>query len=92
MFGERNCMFWATQAGAELDLLVLHQGKRYGFEIKYADAPKTTKSMREAIKTLEFTKLFIAYPGSKSYVVDEHIETVGIVDLEAKLKNLIASP
>jgi predicted AAA+ superfamily ATPase len=91
MFGDRNCMFWATQAGAELDLLVLHQGKRYGFEIKYADAPKTTKSMREAIKTLELTKLFIAYPGSKSYVVDEHIEAVGIVDLEAKLRNLAES-
>ncbi len=92
LFGDRNCMFWATQAGAELDLFVLHQGKRYGFEIKYADAPKTTKSMREAIKTLELTKLFIAYPGSKSYVVDEHIEAVGVLDLETKLKSLAAVP
>jgi uncharacterized protein len=88
-FGERNCMFWATQAGAELDLLVLHQGKRYGFEIKYADAPKTTKSMREAIKTLGLTKLFIVYPGIKSYVVDEHIEAVAIMDLDAKLKSFV---
>lgn len=91
-FGERNCMFWATQAGAELDLLVFHQGKRYGFEIKFADAPKTTKSMREAIKTLELTKLYIAYPGSHSYVIDEHIEAVGVADMEAKLKRLTAAP
>ncbi len=88
IFGERNCMFWATQAGAELDLLVFHQGKRYGFEIKYADAPKTTKSMHEANKTLELAKLFIVYPGSQSYIVNEYIETIGIADLETKLKKL----
>jgi predicted AAA+ superfamily ATPase len=88
VFGERNCTFWATQAGAELDLLVFHKGKRYGFEVKYADAPKTTKSMREAIKTLGLTKLFIMYPGTTSYVIDETIEALAIDDLENKLVSL----
>jgi len=88
VFGERNCTFWATQAGAELDLLVFHKGKRYGFEVKYADAPKTTKSMRTAIETLELTKLFIMYPGTTSYVIDETIEALAIDDLESKLISL----
>ncbi len=35
----RDAYFWATHGGAELDLMVLAGGKRYGFEIKYADAP-----------------------------------------------------
>jgi hypothetical protein len=35
----RNTYFWATHAGAELDLLVMAQGKRFGFELKYVDAP-----------------------------------------------------
>src|SRR3990167_6766730 len=30
-----NCYFWATQSGAELDLLLLKDGKRLGFEFKY---------------------------------------------------------
>jgi len=35
----RDVYFWATHGGAELDLLWLAGGKRYGFEFKYADAP-----------------------------------------------------
>lgn len=89
-FGERNCMFWATQAGAELDLLVFHKGKRYGFEIKYADAPRTTKSMRVAIETLGLNNLFAVYPGGASYVIDESIEALAIGELEAKLHSLVA--
>ena len=30
--------FWATYAGAELDLLIFKNGKRYGVEFKRADA------------------------------------------------------
>jgi hypothetical protein len=36
---ERDAYFYRTQAGAELDLFVLHGGKRYGFEFKFQDAP-----------------------------------------------------
>ena len=35
----RDAYSWATQGGAELDLLVRIAGKHYGFEFKYADAP-----------------------------------------------------
>lgn len=31
----RDACFWATHGGAELDLLVMLHGKRYGFEFKY---------------------------------------------------------
>ena len=42
--------FWATHAGAELDLLVLRNGKRVGIEFKHSDAPTLTKSMHIALK------------------------------------------
>jgi len=32
--------FWATYAGAELDLLLFKDGRRFGVEIKRADAPR----------------------------------------------------
>ncbi len=43
-----DCYFWGTNAGAELNLLIVQGDKRWGFEIKYNDTPKITKSMRIA--------------------------------------------
>src|SRR3989338_1808927 len=37
--GQRDVYFWATHAGAELDLLIIRKGKRWGIEIKHSDAP-----------------------------------------------------
>ena len=36
--------FWATHAGAELDLLLFKDGRRIGVEIKRSDAPGCTPS------------------------------------------------
>jgi hypothetical protein len=69
--GERNCYFWATQSGAELDLLVMAGGQRYGVEVKYSDAPGMTKSMRVALEDLGLKRLLVVYPGSQSYALDE---------------------
>ena len=60
--GERNAYFWRTQRGAELDLFVLHKGKRYGFEFKVSDAPQLTPSMRIAVKDLKLDYLWVLYP------------------------------
>ncbi len=40
-----ECFFWATHAGAELDLLVISGDLRLGFEVKRTTSPKVTKSM-----------------------------------------------
>ena len=49
----RNAFFWRSHSGAELDLLVTRHGRRYGFEFKYSDAPRSTRSMRIALEDLE---------------------------------------
>jgi len=59
--------FWATHQGAELDLLCFHGGRRYGFEIKRADAPVMTPSMRIALADLRLKSLTVIYPGSQRY-------------------------
>lgn len=74
--GERNAYFWATQAGAELDLLLLLQGNRCGVEVKYSDAPGMTKSMRTALADLRLSRLFVVYPGTESYDLDERVSVV----------------
>lgn len=68
--------FWGTHNGAELDLLLIEEGKRWGFEIKYSDAPKLTPSMKIAMKELRLHRLIVLYPGSRSYSLAEQIEVV----------------
>ena len=71
--GARDAYFWATHGGAELDLLIVRSGKRYGFECKLADAPGTTRSMRVALEDLGLDHLWILYPGDEAYALDERI-------------------
>ncbi|MEW6403093.1 MAG: ATP-binding protein [Chloroflexota bacterium] len=69
----RDAYFWSTHGGAELDLLVHAGGRRYGFEIKYADAPGTSRSMQVALRDLGLEHLWIVYPGQHEYALDERI-------------------
>jgi predicted AAA+ superfamily ATPase len=79
--GERNAYFWATHSRAELDLLVMAKGKRWGFEIKYQDAPTITKSMRIAMQDLKLERLWVVYPGKTGYPMDDKIECVSLAEL-----------
>jgi uncharacterized protein len=78
---ERDAYFYKTQAGAELDLLILRGGRRYGFEIKYADAPTTTKSMRVALKDLGLRRLWVLHPGTRRYPLAAKIEALPLAEL-----------
>lgn len=80
--------YWATHNGAELDLLVTARGKRHGFEIKFADAPGTTKSMRVALEDLSLAHLWVIYPGPKRYSIDDQITVIPANDLPALAQEL----
>ena len=69
----RDTYFWATHLGAELDLLVMIGGQRYGFEFKYSDAPGHTRSMSVAIQDLTLEHLWVVYPGNQDYPLEENI-------------------
>ena len=77
----RDAYYWATHAGAELDLLVLRGGKRYGFECKFADAPGTTRSMRVALDDLGLEHLWVVYPGDEGYVLDDRISVLPVAEI-----------
>ncbi len=81
-FGTSGVYFWATHGGAELDLLVMRGGKRYGFECRLADAPGTTRSMRVALNDLELEHLWVVYPGHKAYSLDDRISVLPIADIQ----------
>ena len=84
--GERHAYFWATQAGAELDLVILAAGRRIGVEVKYADAPTLTKSMRVARTDLELDRLYVAYPGELRYALEDWAEVLSVPALLEELR------
>ena len=83
--GARDAYFWGTQSGAELDLLVTLNGKRVGVEVKYADAPRITRSMRIALEDLQLSHLYVVHPGSARYDLGARAETIGLPDLLAEV-------
>lgn len=76
LLATRDTYFWGTHAGAELDLLVMQGGRRYGFEMKFGDAPGATKSMHIALADLGLAHLWVIYPGEKRYALTENITVV----------------
>lgn len=70
--------FWATHQGAELDLLLLKDGRRVGVEIKRTDAPAMTPSMRIALDDLRLEQLVVFYPGTMTYELGPKARAVPI--------------
>lgn len=68
--------FWATHQGAELDLLIFKHGRRVGVEIKRADAPSLSPSMRIALQDLRLDRLLVVYPGDKPYRLAPNVDVV----------------
>lgn len=74
--------FWATYAGAELDLLMIKDGRRVGVEIKRVDAPRLQPSMQIAMRDLKLDALYVVYPGAQRYAIAERIEAVPLAALQ----------
>lgn len=73
-----ECYFWGTHADAELDLLTFVRSRRIGFEIKRADAPRITRSMRIALDDLKLDHLYVVTPGHDTFPMDERITALGL--------------
>ena len=77
-----------STAGAELDLLLLKDGRKLGIEIKRADAPKLEPSMRAALEILELDRLLVLYPGSVRYSLSDRVTVVPMAALAASIRLL----
>jgi len=77
-FRPKGAYFWATHSGAEIDLFFLYRGRRYGFEIKFNEAPSVRKSMRVALNDLKLDHLWVIYPGRHRYPIDDKITVLPI--------------
>ena len=78
--GPQDAFFWGTHAGAELDLLLLRKGRRYGMEFKYSDAPTMTRSLHIALTDLRLERAWVVYPGHERYRIHEKVEVLPLAD------------
>lgn len=75
--------FWATHQGAEIDLVLELGGRRFGVEVKRADAPGMTRSIHMALADLDLDAVAILHPGSKPYAIHDRVQVVPVRALAA---------
>ena len=79
--------FWGTHSGAELDLLLIKDGRHYGVECKRIDSPRMTPSIRAALEDLKLEHIMVVYPGTLRYPIEERVTAYPLQDLADPDKN-----
>lgn len=83
-----DAYYWATHSGAEIDLILVKNGRMLGVECKRMDAPGVTPSMRNALEDLKLEQIAVVYPGSKRYPLGNRISVVPL-DMVAEGMNAL---
>ena len=86
---QEEAFFWGVHTGPGLDLLFQRNGKMWGIEVKFNEAPLLTKSMQSALEELSLQHLWIVYPGEKSYLLHSSVTVVPLQDLKNLAKDLM---
>ena len=73
---DRECFFWATHTGAEIDLLAQVGNKLRGFEVKYTSAPRATRSMHTALQDLGLDSVDVIHAGNETFPLAKGIRAV----------------
>jgi uncharacterized protein len=71
-----ECHFWATHAGAELDLLIVRGKTRVGFEFKRTTAPQLTPSMRTSLTDLRLARLDVIHAGTNTFPLAPRVRAI----------------
>jgi len=79
-------MATVTYTGAELDLLVVAGRRRLGFEVKRAEAPTLTRSMRSSFDTLKLDRLDVIHAGTQRYQLAEGIRALPAAEMNTALR------
>lgn len=86
---KEECYFWSSHNIAEIDLLIIKNGKRIGFEFKYTSTPKITKSIMIASNDLKLDEVKIIFPGDMLLKLSENIEAIGLSLIPQRLNNIL---
>lgn len=84
-----ECHFWATHAGAEIDLVVVRGRTRLGFEFKRTVSPSASRSTRIAKDDLGLDRIDIVHAGDTSFALADHIRALALSRIHDDLEPLI---
>jgi predicted AAA+ superfamily ATPase len=81
-----EAFFWGVHTGAELDLLIVRNDQRLGFEIKLTRSPRATAAMRSARNVLGLEHIYVICHGEGSpWPLSEGITAVPAGSIDAAL-------
>lgn len=80
--------YWATHGGAEIDLVLVKDGRLLGVECKRMDAPRMTPSMGTALEDLKLEQIAVVYPGTKRYSLGARVAAVPLEAVAEGMKGL----
>ncbi len=75
---DEEAYFWSVHSQGELDLMIIKDGRRLGFEFKYADSPKMTPACHMALEHLKLDRLTLVCPGEVSFELAENVSVRGL--------------
>ncbi|MDP3478807.1 MAG: ATP-binding protein [Desulfoprunum sp.] len=71
-----EAFFWASHQGAEIDLILRHNGRMFGVDCKRTDTPRLTPSIRIALEDLGLERVVVMYPGIKRFPLSKQVEAI----------------
>ena len=78
---DRQCYFWGTHVGHEIDLIVEKDATLRGFEIKRTSAPSLTPSIKVALEDLGVSRIDVIHAGPESFPLAEQVQAVSAARL-----------
>jgi hypothetical protein len=87
---EEEVYFWGVHQQAELDLLIVAGGERRGFEIKYTDAPRLTRSLEKSRDLLRLDSVQVVCPGDLQHDLGRGVAAIGLDRLVAEGRSRVA--
>lgn len=80
---DRQCYYWRTHAGAEIDLVVDEGDALRGIGIKRSSGPRLTASMSTALRDLGLRRIDVIHAVNNSYPLAENIQAVSLPEMIA---------
>lgn len=73
--------FYRTAAGAEIDLIIEHRGRRTGVEVKFSAAPKPARGFWQAMQDLQLDRAYVVAPVRQRYPLTDQVEVLPVGEL-----------
>jgi predicted AAA+ superfamily ATPase len=74
--------YYRTQAGAEVDLVLVSNRQRIAVEVKFSLSPDLTRGFWNAMEDLKCKHAYLVYPGKETYPVSKNVSVVPVSELQ----------